>query len=96
MAGSREEADSRLAQGSRAAEVRSLEAVGACHIPVGAGRIPEVVHSPAAVPEAGRIPVAVRELVLEAGHSRVAGSRRDWGYRPKDHSGRRGVLGVGS
>jgi hypothetical protein len=60
----------------------------------------EVVRSRVAVLEVVRSPVvaraAVLEAVLEAGRSRAVGSRRDWGYRPTDRSGRRGALGVGS
>jgi hypothetical protein len=82
--------------------------VEARHIRVEAGRTPvavlEVVRNRVAVLEVVRSPVvaragvreAVLEAVLEAGRSRAVGSRRDWGYRPTDRSGRRGALGVGS
>ena len=74
------------------------------HIRVEAGRTPvavlEVVRNRVAVLEVVRSPVVARagvlEAVLEAGRSRAVGSRRDWGYRPTDRSGRRGALGVGS
>jgi hypothetical protein len=78
--------------------------VEARHIRVEAGGTPvavlEVVRNRVGVLEVVRSPVVARagvlEAVLEAGRSRAVGSRRDWGYRPTDRSGRRGALGVGS